>query len=42
MLTDEIYEHLTYDGVQAVSILKAVPGLADLCVILNGVARPMP
>ena len=39
VLTDEIYEHLTYDGVQAVSILKAVPELADLCVILNGVAK---
>ena len=39
VLTDEIYEHLTYDGVQAVSILKAVPELADLCVILNGVVK---
>ena len=39
VLTDEIYEHLTYDGVKAVSILKAVPELADLCVILNGVAK---
>ena len=39
VLTDEIYEHLTYDGVQAVSILKAVPELADQCVILNGVAK---
>ena len=39
VLTDEIYEHLTYDGVEAVSILKAVPELANLCVILNGVAK---
>ena len=39
MLTDEIYEHLTYDGMDSVSILKVVPELADTCVILNGVAK---
>ena len=39
VLTDEIYEHLTYDGTDSVSILKAVPELADQCVILNGVAK---
>ena len=39
VLTDEIYEHLTYDGTESVSILKAVPELADQCVILNGVAK---
>ena len=39
VLTDEIYEHLTYDGADSVSILKAVPELADRCVILNGVAK---
>ena len=39
VLTDEIYEHLTYDGTDSVSILKAVPELADHCVILNGVAK---
>lgn len=39
VLTDEIYEHLTYDGVDSVSILKVVPELANTCVILNGVAK---
>jgi aspartate aminotransferase len=39
VLTDEIYEHLTYAGAEAVSILDAVPELADQTVILNGVAK---
>lgn len=39
VLTDEIYEHLTYDGVPFTSILKAVPELAENTIILNGVAK---
>lgn len=39
VLTDEIYEHLTYDGVNSVSILKVVPELTPNCIILNGVAK---
>ena len=39
VFTDEIYEHLTYDGVDSVSILKVVPELAPNCIILNGVAK---
>ncbi len=39
VITDEIYEHLTYDGVEHHSILGLVPELADQCVILNGVAK---
>lgn len=39
VITDEIYEHLTYDGVPFTSIVKAVPELADQTVILNGVAK---
>lgn len=39
VLTDEIYEHLTYDGVPFTSIVKAVPELAEHTVILNGVAK---
>ncbi len=39
VLTDEIYEHLVYGGLQAASIPVAVPGLADRCVVLNGVAK---
>jgi aspartate aminotransferase len=36
---DEIYEHLTYDGAEAVSMPVAVPQLADNCVVVNGVAK---
>jgi aspartate/methionine/tyrosine aminotransferase len=39
VVTDEIYEHLLYDGAEAVSMPVAVPGLADTCVVLNGVAK---
>ncbi|HEX8760491.1 MAG TPA: aminotransferase class I/II-fold pyridoxal phosphate-dependent enzyme, partial [Pseudonocardiaceae bacterium] len=39
VVTDEIYEHLVYDGVQAQSMPVAVPELAQQCVVLNGVAK---
>jgi aspartate aminotransferase len=39
VVTDEIYEHLVYDGAEAVSLPVAVPELADRCVVLNGVAK---
>jgi aspartate/methionine/tyrosine aminotransferase len=39
VITDEIYEHLVYDGVRAVSMPVAVPELVDQCVIVNGVAK---
>ncbi|MGH3991735.1 MAG: pyridoxal phosphate-dependent aminotransferase, partial [Pseudonocardiaceae bacterium] len=39
VVTDEIYEHLVYDGVQAQSMPVAVPELADRCVVLGGVAK---
>ena len=39
VVTDEIYEHLTYDGVTAPSMPVLVPELADRCVVLNGVAK---
>ncbi len=39
VVTDEIYEHLTYDGVEAVSMPVVVPELADTCVVVNGVAK---
>jgi aspartate aminotransferase len=39
VITDEIYEHLVYDGVTATSMPVAVPELADTCVVLNGVAK---
>jgi len=39
VVTDEIYEHLTYDGAEAVSMPVVVPSLTDRCVVLNGVAK---
>ncbi|PPK97523.1 aspartate/methionine/tyrosine aminotransferase [Kineococcus xinjiangensis] len=39
VVSDEIYEHLTYDGVRAASMPVEVPELADTCVVLNGVAK---
>ncbi|WP_433504285.1 pyridoxal phosphate-dependent aminotransferase [Pseudonocardia halophobica] len=39
VVTDEIYEHLVYDGAEAVSLPVAVPELADTTVVLNGVAK---
>ncbi|NYG53714.1 pyridoxal phosphate-dependent aminotransferase [Nocardioides perillae] len=39
VLTDEIYEHLVYDGVETGSILALCPDLADRCVVVNGVAK---
>jgi aspartate aminotransferase len=39
VIADEIYEHLTYDGAEHVSMPVAVPEIADRCVVLNGVAK---
>lgn len=39
VISDEIYEHLVYDGVRAASLPVVVPELADTCVVLNGVAK---
>jgi len=39
VLTDEIYEHLVYDGVETGSMPVLCPFLADNCVIVNGVAK---
>jgi aspartate/methionine/tyrosine aminotransferase len=39
VVTDEIYEHLVYDGMTAASLPTLVPELADTCVIVNGVAK---
>jgi aspartate aminotransferase len=39
VVTDEIYEHLTYAGTEFSSIVVEVPELADTCVVLNGVAK---
>ena len=39
VVTDEIYEHLTYDDHEHHSMPVVVPELADRCVVLNGVAK---
>ncbi|MFM6973524.1 MAG: pyridoxal phosphate-dependent aminotransferase, partial [Agromyces sp.] len=39
VITDEIYQNLTYDGVRAVSIVEAVPALAEQTILVNGVAK---
>lgn len=39
VLTDEIYEHLTYDNHQHHSMPVEVPALQDRCVVVNGVAK---
>jgi aspartate aminotransferase len=39
VLTDEIYEHLVYDGHEFHSMPVVVPEMADRCIIVNGVAK---
>jgi len=39
VVTDEIYEHLTYGANEFVSMPTVVPDVADQCVIVNGVAK---
>jgi len=39
VMSDEIYQNLVYDGVKAVSIVEAVPELANQTILVNGVAK---
>jgi aspartate aminotransferase len=39
VLTDDIYEHLTYDGFEFVTMAQAVPALAGRTLTLNGVSK---
>ena len=39
VITDEIYEHLTYGSHTFSSMPALVPELADTCLVLNGVAK---
>jgi aspartate/methionine/tyrosine aminotransferase len=39
VVTDEIYEHLTFGDHEFSSMPVVVPELADTCVVLNGVAK---
>ncbi len=39
VITDEIYEHLLYDGAEFSPIQRLVPELVDTSIVLNGVAK---
>jgi len=39
VVTDEIYEHLTYGDTATTSLPVAVPEVADRCIVVNGVAK---
>ncbi|MGV9194419.1 pyridoxal phosphate-dependent aminotransferase [Microbacterium sp. MC2] len=39
VITDEIYQNLVYEGARAVSIVEAVPELAEQTILVNGVAK---
>ncbi len=39
VLTDDMYEHLLYDGLEFVSFLQAVPELYDRTLTMNGVSK---
>jgi aspartate aminotransferase len=39
IVSDEIYQNLTYDGEKALSILEAIPELANQTILVNGVAK---
>ncbi|MFD1506514.1 pyridoxal phosphate-dependent aminotransferase [Georgenia yuyongxinii] len=39
VVTDEIYEHLLYDGAAFTPIQRVVPELVDTSIVLNGVAK---
>ena len=39
VITDEIYEHLLYDGAESAHIVALVPELAEQTIVLNGVAK---
>lgn len=39
ILTDDIYEHLMFDGLEFATMAQAVPALADRTLTLNGVSK---
>ncbi len=39
VITDEIYEHLVYDGAEAVSLATVAPDLVDRTLVVNGVSK---
>ena len=39
VISDEIYQNLVYGGIRAMSIIEAVPAMADTTILVNGVAK---
>jgi aspartate aminotransferase len=39
VVTDEIYEHIIYDGVEQISIATLDPALKERCIIVNGFSK---
>jgi aspartate aminotransferase len=39
VITDEIYEHLVYDGVKQISIATLAPELKARCIVVNGFSK---
>ncbi|MEN2738223.1 pyridoxal phosphate-dependent aminotransferase [Microbacterium sp. X-17] len=39
IISDEIYQNLTYDGARATSVVEAVPEVAGQTILVNGVAK---
>lgn len=39
LMTDEIYEHITYDGARNLTPVSLSPELRERCVIVNGVSK---
>jgi len=39
VVTDEIYEHLVYDGLETASLPAICPEIRDRCIVVNGVAK---
>ena len=39
VVSDEIYQNVIYDGKRAYSITEVVPGMKDLAIMVNGVAK---
>lgn len=39
ILTDELYEHLTFDGIRAPSFVEVAPDLIDRIIMINGFSK---
>ena len=39
VITDEIYEHMVYDGLRQISIATLSPALKERCIVVNGLSK---